>query len=58
MTFHPGLIWRKARLSEPLNNCVEVARMPGGVAVRDSKNPQTGLTLTRVQARQLFARLR
>ena len=32
------LAWRKS--SESLNgDCVEVAPLPGGVAVRDSKNP-------------------
>ncbi len=33
--------WRKARASGPEHNCVEIADLPGGgVAVRDSKNPQ------------------
>ncbi|MFY1597352.1 DUF397 domain-containing protein [Micromonospora sp. WMMD737] len=33
-----GLTWRKS--SESLNgDCVEVASLPDGVAVRDSKNP-------------------
>jgi len=33
-----SLVWRKS--SESLNgDCVEVASLPGGVAVRDSKNP-------------------
>jgi Domain of unknown function (DUF397) len=32
------LMWRKS--TESLNgDCVEVAPLPGGVAVRDSKNP-------------------
>ena len=35
-----ALVWRKASTSTVNGNCVEVARMPGGgVAVRDSKNP-------------------
>lgn len=34
------LEWRKARASQTNGNCVEVAAVPGGgVAVRDSKNP-------------------
>ena len=33
--------WRKASASTVNGNCVEVAPMPGGgVAVRDSKDPQ------------------
>lgn len=33
--------WRKSSLSNP-HNCVEVALVSGGVAVRDSKNPTRG----------------
>ena len=36
-----GLVWRKARASAANGNCVEVAPLPGGgVAVRDSKDPE------------------
>lgn len=31
--------WRKSRRSGSGENCVELARVPGVVAVRDSKNP-------------------
>ncbi|MQS06213.1 DUF397 domain-containing protein [Streptomyces alkaliphilus] len=31
-------VWRRATASGPENNCVEVAGLPGGVAVRDSKD--------------------
>ncbi|KAA2258041.1 DUF397 domain-containing protein [Solihabitans fulvus] len=32
--------WRKSsRSGQGANNCVEVAHLPGVVAVRDSKNP-------------------
>jgi Domain of unknown function (DUF397) len=34
-----GLRWRKSRFSSPQGNCVEVAAAPGGVAVRDSRDP-------------------
>ncbi|WP_433266811.1 DUF397 domain-containing protein [Actinosynnema sp. CS-041913] len=30
--------WRKASYTEGNNNCVEVAHVPGVVALRDSKN--------------------
>ena len=34
------VIWRKARRSNDQGGeCVEVAQLPGTVAVRDSKNP-------------------
>jgi hypothetical protein len=33
--------WRKStRSSGGGSNCVEVARLPGRIAIRDSKNPQ------------------
>lgn len=32
--------WRKAKASGPEHNCVEITDLPqGGIAVRDSKNP-------------------
>ncbi|KIE24718.1 regulator [Streptomyces sp. MUSC 125] len=35
-----GVAWRKARASDAFNNCVEIARTPGGeVAVRNSRFP-------------------
>jgi Domain of unknown function (DUF397). len=35
-----GLAWKKSAKSGPTGgNCVEVAALPSGVAVRDSKNP-------------------
>lgn len=34
-----GAAWRKSSASGPENNCVEIADLPEGVAVRDSKEP-------------------
>ena len=39
------LAWRKSSFSGTQGNCVEVAQLPVGVAVRDSKY-SSGLTLT------------
>lgn len=40
----PGeLAWRKSSYSGGGNDCVEVAFLPGGAAVRDSKNPGGGM---------------
>ena len=40
-----GLAWRKASASAGNGACVEVAAVPDGVLVRDSKDPE-GLRLT------------
>jgi len=50
---NPGLTWYKASKSRNNTACVEVASLPRGVAVRDSKNP-AGPVL-RVPARQWTA---
>lgn len=34
-----GLSWRKARASTHNGACVEIASVPGKIAVRDSKDP-------------------
>jgi hypothetical protein len=47
--------WRKARKSdEKGGDCVELASIPGAVAVRDSKHPEAGhLTLDRAALRKI-----
>lgn len=38
-----AVVWRKSsRSGANGGNCVEVARIPGALAVRDSKNPEGG----------------
>ncbi|MEY9213970.1 DUF397 domain-containing protein [Thermobifida halotolerans] len=34
--------WRKSSYSQAEANCVEVADLPAGAAVRDSKHPDAG----------------
>lgn len=41
-----GARWRKASYTEGNDNCVEVAHVPGGAALRDSKNPGPVLIVT------------
>jgi Domain of unknown function (DUF397) len=55
-----GALWRKSsRSSTNGGNCVEVAPLPGVVAVRDSKNPDgPALTLTHATWRTFTATLK
>ena len=40
--------WRKTSKSAQVTDCVEVARIPGGTAIPDTKNPAAGhITATR-----------
>jgi hypothetical protein len=38
----PSAVWRKSTYSTSTGNCVEVARTPASMHVRDSKNPAAG----------------
>lgn len=38
----PTLIFRKSSYSQPTGNCVEVADLPTGAAVRDTQNRDLG----------------
>ncbi|HCU91368.1 MAG TPA: DUF397 domain-containing protein [Actinobacteria bacterium] len=49
-----GAAWRKSSYSGSGNNCVEVAQLPGGAAVRDSKNPGGGHLAFSADAWQAF----
>ncbi|MEV5573364.1 DUF397 domain-containing protein [Spirillospora sp. NPDC052269] len=55
----PRLVWRKSVHSDAGHGCVELARFPGQVGVRDSKD--TGgptLSFTCAQARALGVRIK
>lgn len=54
-----GMRWRKSSYSDAEGPCVEVAAVPGAVAVRDSKNPAGPvLTVQPATWRPLLARLK
>ena len=45
-----GAVWIKSSYSTNNGNCVEVAQLPGGVVMRDSKDPDgAALTFTRAE---------
>lgn len=47
--------WRKSARSAQGENCVEVAAVPGVIAVRDSKNPDgPALVFTRTEWRRFI----
>jgi hypothetical protein len=46
--------WRKSSYSGSGNNCVEVAEVAGGRAVRDSKNPDGGHVILGAHAWEAF----
>ena len=47
--------WRKSRHSGNNGNCVEVAGLPGAVAVRDSKDPDGSALVVGPRAWRAFA---
>jgi hypothetical protein len=49
-----GIQWRKSSYSGSGNNCVEVATVADGCAVRDSKNPDGGHLTFGAQAWKAF----
>lgn len=49
------LVWHKSSYSQP-DNCVEVAAVTGGVAVRDSKRPERAPLLFDDDEWQAFVR--
>ena len=46
----PRATWRKSTHSGDGNNCVEVAGLPAGVGVRDSKSADSGALLLSLSA--------
>jgi hypothetical protein len=51
-----GATWRKSSYSGNTGNCVEIAATESGVAVRDSKVPDSGvLVMSREEWRGLLA---
>lgn len=48
-------LWRKSSHSGDGNNCVELAQLPAGVGVRDSKNPEGGALLLPAAAWRVLA---
>jgi Domain of unknown function (DUF397) len=51
--------WRKSSRSPSQSECVELTSLPGRLAIRDSKNPDTtALIITQSQGRTLLQRLK
>jgi Domain of unknown function (DUF397) len=56
LTDDRGITWRTSSRSNAGNDCVQIARTPAGIAIRDSKNPhQPHLTLSTAAFASLIA---
>lgn len=53
---HAALTWRKSSRSHQEGACVELADLPVGVAVRDSKNPNGPVLAVHLMAAAALAR--
>ncbi|GAA1524610.1 hypothetical protein GCM10009678_02340 [Actinomadura kijaniata] len=52
-----NVTWRKSKRSHAEGDaCVELAAVPGAVAVRDSKNPEGGVVLIGCEAASVLSR--
>jgi hypothetical protein len=46
--------WQKSSYSSTGDNCVEITRLPGGVAIRESDTPETVIRANRMRLAALL----